>query len=391
MLNNELNSIDQTPLKYYGFKTNLYINENIATFKSSSENKIGLVILRVVVIFFWIMLLYNIFTLNLLIGDEAPLFISIILTLIFYIGGIFLTFFISITKIKINYKEFINNNTGEINLLLPNDEKKYNTSDLIGVQLLNYDELRKITNYKSGTSHNITVTLFQINIITNNKTRIPLIVTKNYNNAILFSHKLSAFLDKPLVKNFNQEDIENEIIVKPQKINKYFAIVTADLKTNITSEINLNLINEVQKEASGLIVSQQKFDNFLNNKKFDIEKKGANNIKVYTEDKTLSFLSLPKKYQTITVSVNLYDSADSITKKVKLKTSFRYDILVNTIMTLLLLTIDNFIKLPKVGLINIIIGVTSCLLIYRILIFRSLEIEFVKKIIEELLLDDIKT
>jgi len=391
---NQFDSIDKTPIKYYGFKTNLYIKDNIATFQSSSGNKIGLVVLRIVVACFWGIVLYNIFTLNLLIADEAPLFISIIFTLVFYILGIFLTFYSFIVKIQINHKEFINKNTGEINLLVSNDKKKYNISDLIGIQLLTYEEVRKLRNHRSVSSYNVTVTLFQINIITNTKTRIPLIVTKNPNNAILFSRKLSDFLEKPLISNFTQENLENKTLIKSQKINKYSAIITAELETNIKTDINFNPTELVQDKIvpkNKLIVTKQKFDNFINNKDFDFEKVTTNKIKVLTEDKTLSYLHLPKKFQTITVSVNLYDTPNSPTKKIILKTNFRFDILANIILIPIFITFDSFIQLPKTSFINIIIGVTICLSIYRVLIFRHLEIESVKRIIEELLPNNSKS
>lgn len=208
------------------FNQNFEVQNNILTFKTKKFDLIAPYILRIFVIAFWIAVIYNICTLNFLIADEAPLLISIFLTLLFFISGLFFTFFSLIFRTGSKPKEFIDKNTGVINLA-SNYEQNYTYNHINELHIKSFITTKTIPNPRGYASVRYNVIFYSINLVLKNEDHIQIFNHEDKDLVFFIAKKLNVFFEKPLTMNFEEskkeEDLlkkENENYNKKKKINK---------------------------------------------------------------------------------------------------------------------------------------------------------------------------
>jgi hypothetical protein len=193
-----LNPGHKHPLKHTSHKTKLVIDGSVAHFKTPLGIHLISYVLRIATLAFWGFTIYNAFTFNFLLFGNIPFLATLILTPLFYIGGLILTFLSWALKHELKTASYIDKDSGKICLPAPQDEEdenKYECKDISVVQVLTYSQTRS-----SGTPGvKINVKLFEINLIMKNNTRLPVCtLQRNKKKAILLADRLSTFLEKPL-------------------------------------------------------------------------------------------------------------------------------------------------------------------------------------------------
>ncbi len=191
--NKALYSEMKTPIRYTSYKTKLIINDSIASLESTKDQRLFSYFLRIITLLFWAFVIYNLYHFNFLLFDELPLLISIFTTLLIYLVGFLLTFSNRIMKDDLKTKEYIDKNTGKINLFRNDDN--YQCEDVEAIQFLCYSELRA-----SGSHIKQNVQLHEINLIMKNNKRLAVCtMTRRLKKAKSFAERLSVFLGKPLL------------------------------------------------------------------------------------------------------------------------------------------------------------------------------------------------
>jgi len=356
----ELASVEQQPLKSLCYKDKLVIKGDVASFEASKVSGVVAVLTRVLVYAFWAGVVYNVAQLNFILFDEAPLLISILLTLLLFIVGLFLTIVNFVSGVRLKSEEYIDKKTKQIQLLSTEGDKQYNTDDIIGFQLISYIKERKIANPRGVSSSTVMLTLYEINFVTQDRQRTHAITLNDRKSALIAVQGLSDFLEKPYIKNI--EETQAEYLDKEaDKIIKHRLRVIADLV--------------VEKS-----VLENTFDNLTDEMEYEITKTNDHEYVISMEDQALAFLFSDKKLGKIESHIYLTPSSDPLTTGVNIKTKLRYDIILSLPIIVALFFIDAHSELMR-----IFIGVSIGLLVFRIVLHRLEEYSFVQTIVASLL------
>ncbi len=312
-----LENTNKTPLDKSILKTKFDIKDNILTFKVTKINRIIYYILRFVVWMFWLGVIYNICTLNFLIGDKAPLIISILFTFGAMILGIFFTFYSLYAKALFNTKEFIDLNTGKVNLI--NNDEKYEVKNIIGLQLICYSKKMRFSS--AGSSGGVTyyVLMYEINLVFDDEERLNLIsYQEDKQTATINAEKISDFLKVPLVSYFEAYNKKQQELKKEK--------IEAEIDDGIDKQIKTSLIY-----SSEILTNIKKIE-ALKKMPYEINQISENEFSVSIVDQSLNYFNLPKEFKYINAFVTVYETNNPEIKKVSIKTGFRFDVLFTIII-----------------------------------------------------------
>lgn len=352
----EIFEIDQTPLKTVFFKNRLIIRDSIVIITNNKSNKIAGFILKIIVYAFWGSVVYNLYNLNFILFDEAPLLASILLTLLLYVTGIVITFFSLIINLGSKNKEYINKKTNKISLLSLNGIPNFSIDDITGLQLIGYISEKKIPNPKGYSSATETITNYEINLISKDKKRYGVISFTQRQKALDTLKKLSTFLEKPYYINITDTD-EQYNSKRREKI----------IKSGLTVKANLS-------------VKKSYLEKLKETTPFKITQINTNQLSITCEDNSLEDI-INIKIGTIKCYLDISDSSNSQHKNIKIETAYRYDSLAFILFTIAIF-IFGFDKQESIS--NIFYGILPAIFLYRIILLRLAELKFIDSIVESL-------
>lgn len=306
-----LENTNKEPLDKSILKTKLDIKDNILTLQVTKINRIIYYSLKFIVWMFWLGVIYNICTLNFLIGDDAPLIVSILITFGVMVLGIFFTFYSLFAKALFNTKEFIDLNTGKINLFY--NDKKYEVKNIIGLQLISYSKKKRFNagNFAGGITYY--VLMYEINLVFDDEERLNLIsFQEDKQTATSNAEKISDFLKVPLVSYFEAYKKEQQELKKEK--------TEAEIDDGIDKQIKTSLIY-----SSEILTNIKKIE-ALKKMPYEINQISENEFSISVVDQSLNYFNFPKEFKSINAFVTIYETNNPEIKRVDIKTGFRFDV-----------------------------------------------------------------
>ncbi|MBQ4819932.1 hypothetical protein [Aquimarina sp. MMG016] len=319
---NNLNiEIAKTRLKESAGNTKYVEKNNVAYFKPTVLIIFLIYTFSILLLGFWGTVFYDFFIEDLKFIEDMPWFFYIMFILL----GLILSIAFMIPYSDYKTKRSFNKKTGRFRLGDSSFSKKgKKLKNIIAIQIIGYQEHRKIpTNTDTGGSVKALFTFFQLIIVMKNKDRYLVATYRNRDKILEIANKLSKFLEQPIldeIKNFEGVDEE-----------------TKSLSKNFSSRITLTDYFEIDITKDELLKR-------LNSKDYyDIIELENNIIKIDPEpiriyNTNLGYYIRRKPFENICAYIYLSQKQDIL--QVNLSTKFRYEFLIYTSISLILVLLE---------------------------------------------------
>lgn len=356
-----LDTVDTSPLKKGTTKGKFVIKNDRGFFKKSIDSKVASFLFNLLIVSFWIHVINNLYHSKFQVFEED----STALTLLFYAIGIVLTFINRSIKKRLKKEEYIDKKSGKIRLLGLKKKKRF--KNIIGIQLLSYIGIARSYSRTSGVSKH-EVLIYEINLITKRKKRIPLCLVENKKQeAFSIAEKLSVFFEKPLQVNLKETE-EKE---KEERVSQLLADTSV-----------FNSISDFFNVSIDILISLKTFNTLQNRKEFEVTEIAENKFSLNTFDTNYSFLNIPKELKQIKATITLYKKTNSNTRA-KIKTHFRFDSFL--CLAYIVYFFYALFALDNNSTTRFFLSVFFVIALVRLFNIRSKKNEFVQEIIEILI------
>ena len=201
---NKLEIINKEPLRTPQPKQKITIRGNKAYLTSSFLTHLLSLVITLLVYIGWGLVFYGLYNGQFYIKSKANILIDITVTLLLFLALLVITIGNWFMKSDLKSKAYINKGAGEIKS--SNNDKNHILQDILCIQLLNYEKKGRVSSKNRG-SVPITVTIYQINLVTHNKGRFTILQQNKEYKAIQLCEKLSGFLDKPFVNHITKTTV----------------------------------------------------------------------------------------------------------------------------------------------------------------------------------------